>query len=171
MSSLMRKIHLIRTENKEDLLTISQITDYLFISNWPATKHIPEITERDITLIICMIQEKQAKELTEPPFQNLQLKTTDFPLAPMSTDKLRQGVEAALPVIESGGKVLTYCKGGMHRSAAMATCILIGMGYDTEEAIQMVKDGRDIANPDKPHIRKQIDKFAAEWQSDQTISK
>lgn len=164
MPSFMRRLHLLRTGKKDDVLDISQITDYLFIAGWPSGEHAPEIADRDITLIISMIREKQDTELTEPPFQNIQLSTTDFVLTPMSTGKLRQGVEAALPVIEGGGKVLTYCKSGIHRSAAMATCILIGMGCDTDEAIEMVKNGRAAADPDTPHIRKQIDKFAAEWQ-------
>ena len=164
MSSLMRKLHLLRTGNKNDVLDISQITDYLFISGWPAAKHVPQIAAHNISLIICMIRERQDKELTEPPFHNIQLATTDFVLMPMSTDKLHKGVKAALPVIERGGKVLTHCKSGIHRSAAMATCILIGQGYTVDEAIHMVKEGRAAAKPDTPHIKKQIEKFAAEWQ-------
>lgn len=161
----MRKLHLLRTGKKDDVLNISQITDYLFISGWPSGKHAPQIGELGITFIISMIREKQDIELTEPPFQNLQLNTTDFVLMPISTDKLRQGVEAALPIIEEGSKVLTYCKSGIHRSAAMATCILIGQGYSVEEATQLVKERRAAAKPDTPHIHKQIEKFAAEWQS------
>jgi protein-tyrosine phosphatase len=161
----MRRLHLLRTGKKDDLLEISPITDSLFISGWPAGRHAPQIAELGITLIISMIREKQDIELTQTPFQNLQLNTTDFVLMPMSTDKLRQGVEAALPVIEGGGKVLTYCKSGIHRSAAMATCILIGQGYTLDEATHLVKDGRAAAKPDTPHIHKQIEKFAAEWPS------
>jgi len=161
----MRKLHLLRTGKKDDILDISPISENLFISGWPAGKHAPQIAELGITLIISMIREKQDIELTQPPFQNLQLNTTDFVLTPISTDKLRQGVEAALPVIENGGKVLTYCKSGIHRSAAMATCILIGQGYSVDEATHLVKDGRAAAKPDTPHIQRQIEKFAAEWQS------
>ena len=161
----MRRLHLLRTGKKDDLLEISPITDSLFISGWPAGRHAPQIAELGITLIISMIREKQDSELTQPPFQNLQLHTTDFVLMPMSTDKLRQGVEAALPVIEAGGKVLTYCKSGIHRSAAMATCILIGQGYEVDEAVRLVKENRAAAKPDTPHIYKQIRKFAAEWQA------
>lgn len=161
----MRNLHLLRTGKKDDVLDISQITDNLFISGWPSGKHAPQISQLGITLIISMIREKQDSELTQPPFQNLQLNTTDFVLMPMSTDKLRQGVEAALPVIEEGGKVLTYCKSGIHRSAAMATCILISQGYTVDEATQLVKERRAAAKPDTPHIHKQIAMFATEWQA------
>ena len=111
-----------------------------------------------------MIREKQAVELTQPPFQNVQLKTTDFVLMPISTEKLRQGVEVAMPVIDDGGKVLTYCKSGIHRSVAMAACILIARGYSVDDATHLIKENREIAKPDTPHIHKQIVKFAQEWQ-------
>jgi protein tyrosine phosphatase (PTP) superfamily phosphohydrolase (DUF442 family) len=162
--SLMRKLHLLRTGKQDDVLEISQITDYLYISGWPAAKHVPQLKELNISLIISMIREKQDPALKQPPFQNIQLGVTDFVLMPISTDKLRQGVETALPVIENGGKVLTYCKSGIHRSAAMATCILIGQGCSVDEATQIVKDGRAQAKPDTPHIHKRIVKFAQEWQ-------
>ncbi len=166
MPSLMRKLHLLRTGKKDDVLDITPITEYLYISGWPAGEHAPQIAELGIALIISMIREKQDEELTQPPFQNIQLKTTDFVLLPISTDKLRQGVETALPVIENGGKVLAYCKSGIHRSAAMAACILISQGYSVEDAIQLIKEKRPAAKPDTPHIRKQIEKFAQEWQAD-----
>jgi len=170
MSSLMRKLHLLRTGKKEDLLDISQINDYLFIAGWPAGKHAPQITDLDITLIISIIREKQDPALSVPPSQNIQLKTTDSILMPISTEKLRQGVEATLPVIESGGRILTYCKSGIHRRAAMATCILIGQGYTVEDAVQIVKAGREAAKPDTPHIYKRIEKFATKWQGHSTGS-
>ncbi len=163
--SLMRKLHLRRTGNQEDILSISQITDFLFISSWPAAKHVPQLEELDIALIISMIREKQDPALTKPPFQNIQLGVTDFVLMPISIDKLKQGVQTSLPVIENGGNVLTYCKSGIHRSAAMATCILIGQGHSVDDAIRIVKEGRAAAKPDTPHIYKRILKFAAEWQT------
>lgn len=162
----MRKLHLLRTGKNDDVLDITPITDYLHISGWPSGTHAPQIAELGVALIISMIREKQDEELTQPPFQNIQLKTTDFVLIPISTDKLRQGVETALPVIEDGGKVLAYCKSGIHRSAAMAACILISQGYSVEDAIQLIKEKRPAAKPDTPHIHKQIEKFAREWQAD-----
>ena len=66
-----------------------------------------KLEELDISLIISMIREKQDPALTRPPFQNIQLSVTDFVLMPISIDKLRQGIETALPVIENGRYVLT----------------------------------------------------------------
>ena len=55
---------------------------------------------------------------------------------PIST--LQRGVEAALPVIHDGYRVLVHCRAGVHRSVAMACCVLIGMGHSAEEAMQLV---------------------------------
>ena len=165
MVSKMRKLRNVMhgISDEEDILDISQITESLFISNWPIAKHVPDITSRGIELIVCTIQESQDKELNQPPLRMVQVPTTDSPLSPMPLSKLEQGVEAALPVIDQGGKVLTFCKSGIHRSAAMASCILIGQGYSAEEAMQTVSDGREKADPYKPHIRKQIEKFEPYW--------
>jgi protein-tyrosine phosphatase len=47
-------------------------------------------------------------------------------------------VEAALPVIQDGYGVLVHCRAGVHRSVAMACCVLIGMGQTADEAMQLV---------------------------------
>ena len=65
---------------------------------------------------------------TRPPFTFVHCPTIDSPLTPIPIFMLRRGVRAALPVIEHGGAVLIHCKAGVHRSVAMATCILIAHG-------------------------------------------
>jgi len=149
--------------DEKDVLDISQIMEHLFVSNWPSAKHAPEIAGYGIELIVCCIWESQDKELKQPPLRMVQVRMTDSPLLPLPLSQLRRGVEAALPVIQSDGKVLAFCKSGMHRSAAMASCILIGQGYSAEEAMRLVADGREKADPYKPHIRKRIEKFEPYW--------
>ena len=165
MASIIRKLrnrkHGITDET--DVLNISQITENLFISNWPIAKHAPEIANHGIDLIVCTLMERQDKELNQPPLKMRQIRMIDAPMFPLPMFQLRHGVEAALPVIGSGGKVLTFCKSGIHRSVAMASCVLIGQGYSAEEAMRMVADGREIADPYKPHIRKRIEKFEPYW--------
>jgi protein-tyrosine phosphatase len=72
-------------------------------------------------------------------------------------------VGEALPVIDSGGKVLVHCRWGVHRSAAMASCILIGKGYSAEEAVELVKRQRPAARPDDDYVLKRIKKFEQDW--------
>jgi protein tyrosine phosphatase (PTP) superfamily phosphohydrolase (DUF442 family) len=165
MASIIRKLRNRRQgiTDETDLLDISQITESLFISNWPIAKHVPVIATHGINLIVCTVMERQDKELNQPPFKMIQIRMIDAPFLPMPMSQLRRGVEVALPVMESGGKVLTFCKSGIHRSVAMASCMLIGQGYSAEEAMRMVADGREIADPYKPHIRKRIEKFEPYW--------
>jgi protein tyrosine/serine phosphatase len=70
-----------------------------------------------------------------------------------------------LPVIENGESVLIYCHAGRHRSVAMGACILIAMGHTADEAMELVREGRAVADPHARHIERQIRKFEEEWQA------
>jgi len=76
-----------------------------------------------------------------------------------------EGVQAALPVIQSGGRVLTHCHRGRHRGVAMAAAILIAMGYSADEAMRLLRDRRAIAHPEAWYIRRQIQKFEKHWRA------
>ena len=99
----------------------------------------------------------------QPPVKLLWLWTVDTPLTPLPMSKLRRGVEAALPVIRDGYGVLSHCRAGIHRGAAMACCVLIGLGYSASEAIRLVESKRQIADPGIWYIRRRIEKFERVW--------
>ncbi len=147
---------------------ISQITDYLYLSAWPEGEHADEIRELGIRLILSMHWGRPSRSLGKPPLQLLWLPTLDSPFTPMPIASLQRGVEAALPIIREGGGVLAHCRYGIHRSAAMACCVLIGMGYTAEEAMRLVKDKRPVADPKIWYIRRRIEKFEQHWSSDQS---
>ena len=144
---------------------ISQITEYLFISVWPEARHADEIVQLGIGLVLSMHSMPPQRSLRSLPLTVLWLPTIDTPLTPMPMGTLRRGVEAALPHIQRGGKVLCHCKAGVHRSVAMACCVLIGMGFSATDAMAIVKQGRALADPDAAHIRRRIVKFEALWGS------
>jgi protein-tyrosine phosphatase len=87
----------------------------------------------------------------------------DSPIAPIPLSVFQRGVQAALPVIDEGGKVLVHCRVGIHRSAAMACCILIAKGYSSQEAVDLVKRQRAVAKPEDAHILARIKKFESDW--------
>jgi len=99
---------------------ISQITNYLYISEWPEGEHADQLQALGIRLILSMHWQKPQKALWQPPLRLLWLPTIDFPLTPIPMRTLLRGVGAALPVIREGGAVLSHCKYGVHRSVAMA---------------------------------------------------
>ncbi len=142
---------------------ISQITDFLFISSWPEGEHYEEILDLNIRLILSMHWRRPSDEFNQSPLQLLWIPTIDSPITPMSIAKLQRGVEAGLKVIEDGYGVLSHCRAGVHRGAAMACCVLIGLGYSAAEAIQLVEEKRRVADPSIWYIRKRIEKFETHW--------
>jgi hypothetical protein len=145
-------------------LDISQITDYLYISAWPRREYTDQFRTLKVRLILSMDWWRPSKTLGRPPGRLLWLPTTDNPFLPMPMDTLQRGVEAALPVIEDGWGVLAHCRAGVHRSVAMACCVLIGLGYSADEAMQLVKEQRQVADPYIWYIKRRIRKFEQVWQ-------
>lgn len=144
---------------------ISQITEYLYISAFPRGEHVAEIVALGVRLVLSMHWMRPTKMLGKPPVELLWLPTIDKPFFPMPMKTLNKGVRAALPVIEDGGSVLVHCKAGVHRSVAQAACVLIGMGYTADDAMELIKEKRAVADPDAGYIQKRIRKFENQWQS------
>jgi len=148
------------------MIDISKITDYLYVGSCMRHEHADELRVLKFDLIISMIGQLKPHEVyTQAPFKSLWIRTYDTFFTPISTRKLLQGVDAALPVINAGGKVLVFCMQGRRRSVAMASAILIAQGCTAEEAAKMLVAGRGIADPLKWYIRRQVQKFEKEWLS------
>lgn len=147
-------------------MDISQITEHLYITSLVRDEHLEAILQLDPGLIISMIvQRRPPQALTAEGLEVLWLRTFDFPLIPIPLKTLNRGVEAALPVIQDGGRVLIFCERGRHRSVALASCILIGQGYSADEAMQLVSRKREGADPYAWHIQCQIRRFETFWKS------
>ncbi len=147
-------------------MAISQITDTLYVSSRITKKNAAEALALDPRLIISMIiQRRPPRILGQPPRILLWFKTFDLFLLPIPVKTLGRGVEVALPVIEDGQRVLVFCEAGRRRSAAMASCILVGQGYTAEEAMKLLKNKRSVADPYAWHIQRQIKRFEAFWLS------
>jgi protein tyrosine phosphatase (PTP) superfamily phosphohydrolase (DUF442 family) len=144
---------------------VSQITEYLYLSAMPQEIHAEEIREMGIRLILSMHWQRPHQSVGADPVTLMWLPTFDTPLIPMSLKALRRGVEASIPVIQAGDRVLVHCRYGVHRSVAMACCVLIGQGYSSEDAMSLVKEKRAVADPDIWYIRARIIKFETLWKS------
>jgi len=142
---------------------ISRITDDVFISAWPEGEHADEILDLNIRLILSMHWIRPSRTLHHPPLRVLWLPTIDTPFTPMPIETLRRGVEAALPAIRDGRAVLCHCRAGVHRSVAMACCVLIGLGFSADDAMELVKSKRAVADPYAWYIQPRIRKFEAAW--------
>ena len=58
-----------------------------------------------------------------------------------------------METIQAGGKVYAHCHKGRHRAPAMGASILIALGYDPDEAIELIMAQRPIADPNVFYIR------------------
>ena len=106
-------------------MDISQITPRLFVSAWPREGESPQLAQLGIRLVISMTSREPLCEYSQEPLLWTHVPSIDSPLTPIPIAGLRVGVEAAIPVLASGGGVLCHCREGRHRSVAMVCCILV----------------------------------------------
>jgi hypothetical protein len=145
-------------------MNLSKITDYLYIGDTPSRNEYDTLRDLGVGLIINMRFEKRlAKDLHRPPLDFLWLRTFDNPVLPIPIRSLMRGVHVALETICEGGKVYAHCAKGRHRGVAMGAAILIALGYDPDEAIELIKAQRPSADPDVFYIRRRILRFARAW--------
>ena len=147
-------------------MDISKITEYMYIAAHPDAEAGETIREMNVRLIINMIFIRPADVYKRPPFRMITLRSFDSPFLPIPLKKLKRGVKAALPVIREGKSVLIYCREGRHRSVAMAACILIGMGYSADQAMELITTKRKKADPYAWYIQRQIRRFESSWNKD-----
>ncbi len=142
---------------------LSQITDDLYLSSLPKDEHVEHILSLGICMVISMTIYRAPIVYRRPPMQFVHCPSLDTPLTPIPIFILRRGVTAAMPVLEGSKSVLVHCKSGVHRSVAMASSILIARGYSADNAMRLIKEKRDKADPYVPYIRRRIEKFEIYW--------
>jgi hypothetical protein len=146
-------------------MNFSQITECLFIGDTPVLQDYDLLRELGVRLVINMRFEKRPIiDPHSPPLKFLWLPTVDTPGLVIPIRFLIRGVREALQIIQSGGKVYVHCQKGRHRGVAMGASILIALGYDPDEAIELIKLQRPIADPDIFYIHSRILRFARAWQ-------
>jgi hypothetical protein len=142
---------------------ISRITDYLFLSSLPRHEHAEYVWDLGVRLVVSMPLYRPPGVYCRPPFAFVHCPTVDSPLIPIPIFMLQRGVRGAIPVIERGDSVLIHCKSGVHRSVAMASCILIARGMTANEAMDLVVQRRPVADPHVPYIESRIRAFERSW--------
>lgn len=77
----------------------------------------------------------------------LHLPTPD--LLPATHEHLEQGVAFVRTHLVRGEKVLIHCQHGIGRSALLALCVLVELGFEPLEALRHAKDRREIVSPSR----------------------
>jgi rhodanese-related sulfurtransferase len=77
----------------------------------------------------------------------LHLPTPD--LYPATHQHLEQGVAFVRERLARGDKVLIHCQHGIGRSALLALCVLVDLGFEPLDALRRAKDRRQIVSPSR----------------------
>lgn len=145
-------------------MDFSQITSSLYVGTTPLPDDYHLLRSLGVRLVINMrVERRPHPDPHDPPIPVLWLPSFDTPFVPISMKTLRRGVAAALETIETGGCVYAHCAAGVHRSVALGASILIALGYSLEEALYLIKQRRQVADPHTWYIRRRIEHFAAAW--------
>ena len=136
----------------------------------PTTADYVRLRELGVRLVINMrFARGPYPDPHETPLDFLWLHTFDSAFLPIPVGVLLRGTRTALETIERGGKVYTHCAEGRHRGPAMGAAILIAQGYEPQDAMQLIKARRPVADPEIYHIRRQVLAFASEWNKQKDI--
>jgi protein tyrosine phosphatase (PTP) superfamily phosphohydrolase (DUF442 family) len=147
-------------------MDLSEITDNLFIGTTPRNDETKLLHDLGVRLVINMRFEKRPPQQPHDlPIKFLWLPTIDSPGLVIPIRSLIRGVHAALETFKTGGKVYVHCQRGRHRGVAMGASILIALGYEPQEAMDLIKAQRPIADPDVFYIRRRILRFAHAWRT------
>jgi hypothetical protein len=77
----------------------------------------------------------------------LHLPTPD--MHPATHQHLEQGVAFVRDRLARGDKVLIHCQHGIGRSALLALCVLVELGFEPLDALRHAKDRREIVSPSR----------------------
>ena len=81
----------------------------------------------------------------------LHLPTPD--LHPATLERLEEGVAFVRAHVDSGGRALIHCQHGIGRSALLALCVLVDLGFEPLAALRLAKDRRELVSPSESQYR------------------
>ncbi|MFN2216798.1 MAG: dual specificity protein phosphatase family protein [Anaerolineales bacterium] len=147
-------------------MDFSEINEDLIVGTTPSAADYDLLRRLGVGLVINMrLEQKPFPDEHDPPLEFLWFPAIDYPLFPIPISFLVRGTKKALQVIQSGKRVYTHCQGGRHRGVAMGAAILIARGHSPEDAMNLLKEKRLVADPDIFYIRSRILRFAKVWQA------
>jgi len=144
---------------------LSAITDQIYVGRRPQPSDVEELRRLAPALVVSMLGGTPPASVRALDVPVLSLATHDNLLLPIPIRSLEQGVTAALPIVQNGGRVLVYCRQGRHRSIALTVCLLIALGWSAEDAADLVRAKRAQADPRAWHIWRRIRAFERSWRA------
>ncbi len=79
---------------------------------------------------------------------------------PESRETFAEAIATLAELVADGKNVAIHCRQGIGRAALVAVCLLIQLGRDPDEALELVASARGVAVPETPEQRRWIFDFA-----------
>ena len=126
-----------------DLDRISEVLPYLHIGSYGAAENAEHLREREITHVICLLEEYPEAVASLPKLC--------IPMSDYGDSDLRQFLADAVPFIEgaqaAAGRVLVFCALGVNRSPALVAGYLRArLRYSTAEALSALASSRPFVS-------------------------
>jgi protein-tyrosine phosphatase len=107
-----------------------------------------------VTHIIDMQIEFDDTELARPYGIEVLWNGTDDDFQPKPPELFEKGVEFGQAALnENGGKLYIHCAAGVHRAAMMTLALLAAMGWEMEEAMQVIQGRRPVVDFADVYVR------------------
>ncbi len=124
-----------------------------------------------ITHIIDMQIEFDDRPLADGLAVEVLWNPTDDDFEPKPAALFRRGVEfAAAALGEDGTKLFIHCAAGVHRAPMMALAVMGSMGWELEDAMQLIESRRAVADFAEVYVRS-VEEFLAEESQDSQASR
>ncbi|HET7751555.1 MAG TPA: dual specificity protein phosphatase [Terriglobales bacterium] len=105
------------------------------------------VARSGVTHIIDMQIEFDDTELARPYGIEVLWNGTDDDFQPKPPELFERGVEFGQAALsENGGKLYIHCAAGVHRAAMMTLALLGAMGWETDEAMQVIQGRRPVVD-------------------------
>jgi len=136
-------------------MDMTWITDRIAVGGgiWRAEK-MAEVARAGVTHIVDMQIEFDDTPLAEPHGINVLWNPTDDDFQFKPPTIFQRGVDFALKALdENGSKIFVHCAAGVHRAPMMTLAILGGLGWDIEEAMQLIEARRPVVDFADVYVR------------------
>jgi hypothetical protein len=124
------------------------LTDELAVGGrFPMPRAVDLARDHSVRAIVDLREEDcdDASLLAASGIAFMHLPTTD--MFGCATDTLDRGVAFARGHIDRGERVLIHCQHGIGRSALLALCVLVDLGFEPLAALTLAKDRRAKVSP------------------------
>jgi protein-tyrosine phosphatase len=129
-------------------MDITWLTDRVAVGGgiWTA-ENMAKVANSGITHIIDMQIEFDDTPLAAAHGIEVLWNPTDDDFEPKPAGLFRRGVDFANAALEGAdAKLFIHCAAGIHRAPMMALALLGSMGWDLEEAMQLIEGRRPVAD-------------------------